>query len=71
MYSNKAIDFKEYYINTHNRWLILLFKITENPTLDWGSEFQELVNVTMELFLNVRKFCDQNYKKIINYCFFH
>lgn len=69
MYSDQAIKFKEYYINTHNRWLSLLLNVSKNPTVGWGSEFDELVKVTMELFLDVRKFNDTD-EKII-YLFFH
>lgn len=68
MYSDQAIKFKEYYINTHNRWLSLLSNVSKNPTVDWGVEFNELVKVTMELFLDVRKFDDTDYKII--YLFF-
>lgn len=64
MYSDQAIKFKEYYINTHNRWLSLLLNVSKNPTVDWGLEFNELVKVTMELFLDVRKFNDTAYKTI-------
>lgn len=59
MYSDQAIKFKEYYINTHNRWVSLQLNVTKNPTTDWGLEFNELVKVTMELFLDVRKFNHQ------------
>lgn len=69
MYSDQAIEFKEYYTNTHNRWLSLLKNVSNNPTVDWGTEFNELVKVTMELFLDVRKFNSTQIMKSFIYLF--
>lgn len=69
MYSDQAIEFKEYYTNTHNRWLSLLKNVSINPTVDWGTEFNELVKVTMELFLDVRKFDNIHIIKSFIYLF--